>query len=262
MLRIGNLSLDGGSTRASRRGVVFCSASSNWSCSEFSAFVRRLTTFSRFAVTSVHFRQSPENSGRFVVTTFSVMTSVAVQSSSVVVAAEKPLLFVGYETSPTAVTTSLHDRPDDLTLPPALDAMASFTFVDMSPKLANRRRKLSKPELNAQPDKDARKCRGGVAPTIPRPTSIGPSAAEVWGQSLAEMAKVGHPKALVLSVGAAPFVPTPSSTGTLETTATLDPGAPAFAPRHAARNMKAKSPRSRSRRSSSSSSSSSSGSSS
>ena len=185
-----------------------------------------------------------------------------VQSSSVVVAAEKPLLFVGYETSPTAVTTSLHDRPDDLTLPPALDAMASFTFVDMSPKLANRRRKLSKPELNAQPDKDARKCRGGVAPTIPRPTSIGPSAAEVWGQSLAEMAKVGHPKALVLSVGAAPFVPTPSSTRTLETTATLDPGAPAFAPRHAARNMKAKSPRSRSRRSSSSSSSSSSGSSS
>ena len=193
------------------------------------------------------------------------MSPPAFQLSSVVVATEKPLLLVGYETSPTAVTTSLHDRPDDLTLPPGLDAMASFTFVDMSPKLANRRRKLSKPELNAQPDKDARKCRGGVAPTIPRPTSIAPSAAEVWGQSLAEMAKVGHPKALVLSVGAAPFVPTPSSTGTLETTATLDPSAPAFAPSPAApspRRMKAKSPRSRSRRSSSSSSSSSSGSSS
>ena len=175
------------------------------------------------------------------------------------------MLFAGYEPSPTAVTSSLHDRPDDLSLPPALDSMTSFAFViDGSPKLANRRRKLSKPELNAQPEKDARKCRGGAPrpPTIPRPISLGPSAAEVWGQSLAEMAKAGHPKAVVLSVGAAPFVPLSDSRGSTET---LDSGAPAFVPTRAVRSMRAKaprSPRSRSRRSSSPSSSSSSGSSS
>ena len=238
------------------------------------------------------------------------MISTEAHTSGATAAAEKPsLLFAGYEPSPTAVTTSLHERPDELSLPPALDAMASFALVDMSPKvrplntlhyhathssclpdylhahphphlrlnpqplslsppshrpltltlhphqLANRRRKLSKPELNPQPDKDARKCRGGVVPTIPRPTSLGPSAAEVWGQSLAEHVA---PKA-ALSVEAAAFVPTPSSRSSTLEAATLDSAAPAFVPRKA---RSPRSSRSRSRRSPSSSSSSSSGSSS
>ena len=94
-------------------------------------------------------------------------------------------LFDGYEISPTVVTTSLGDRPDDMELPPAhMDSMASFAALAGSPKLADRRRKLSNPELKAQPAKDARNCRGGVAPTIERPQiSLGPSAAEVWAQS-------------------------------------------------------------------------------
>ena len=94
-------------------------------------------------------------------------------------------LFDGYEISPTVVTTSLGDRPDDMELPPAhIDSMASFAALAGSPKLADRRRKLSNPEVKAQPAKDARKCRGGVAPTIERPQiSLGPSAAEVWAQS-------------------------------------------------------------------------------
>ena len=94
-------------------------------------------------------------------------------------------LFDGYEISPTVVTTALGDRPDDMELPPAhIDSMASFAALAGSPKLADRRRKLSNPEVKAQPAKDARKCRGGVAPTIERPQiSLGPSAAEVWAQS-------------------------------------------------------------------------------
>ena len=93
-------------------------------------------------------------------------------------------LFDGYEISPTVVTTSLGDRPDDMELPPAhIDSMASFAALAGSPKLADRRRKLSNPEVKAQPAKDARKCRGGVPPTIERPQmSLGPSAAEVCGR--------------------------------------------------------------------------------
>ena len=94
-------------------------------------------------------------------------------------------LFDGYEISPTVVTTSLGDRPDDMELPPAhIDSMASFAALAGSPKLADRRRKLSNPEVKAQPAKDARKCRGGVPATIERPQiSLGPSAAEVWVRS-------------------------------------------------------------------------------
>ena len=94
-------------------------------------------------------------------------------------------LFDGYEISPTVVTTALGDRPDDMELPPAhIDSMASFAALAGSPKLADRRRKLSNPEVKAQPAKDARKCRGGVPATIERPQiSLGPSAAEVWAQS-------------------------------------------------------------------------------
>ena len=64
------------------------------------------------------------------------MISTEAHTSGATAAAEKPsLLFAGYEPSPTAVTTSLHERPDELSLPPALDAMASFALVDMSPKV-------------------------------------------------------------------------------------------------------------------------------
>ena len=90
----------------------------------------------------------------------------------------------GYEISPTVVTAALGDRPDDMDLPPAhmdyMDSVSSFAALAGSPKLADRRRKLSNPELKVQPGKEARKCRGGVAPAIVRrPISLGPSAAEV-----------------------------------------------------------------------------------
>ena len=78
--------------------------------------------------------------GRFVVTSVLAASFLMIftdsHTSGATAAAEKPsLLFAGYEPSPTAVTTSLHERPDELSLPPALDAMASFALVDMSPKV-------------------------------------------------------------------------------------------------------------------------------
>ena len=134
---------------------------------------------------------------------------------------EKPL-FPGYETSPTVVTTIITERMEGMTLPLALDAMASFALVDMSPKLANRRRKLSKPEV--QPD--ARKA-AGRHDTAPRPTSLGPSAAEVWGQSLAEW-RESNTK--TLSVEAMEFVPSTCCNVEGPEAARLDSRTPAFVP--------------------------------
>lgn len=153
--------------------------------------------------------------------------------------AQEKTLFQGHETSPSAISAVLRERPEGLTLPAAVvtnDILPSFALIDMSPKLANRRRKPSKSELQPelQPRKAVRR-HAGRFDAILRPASHGPgaapSAAQVWAQSLAEW-RTANPNAL--SVAAAEFVPafigrdTPTAAPT--EAGQLDSSAPAFVP--------------------------------
>jgi len=149
------------------------------------------------------------------------------------------LFGAGFDTSPSVVTALLQERPAGMTLPTAL--------VDVSPKLANRHRKPSKPDVHTS-CASRKAASAGRQDSKTRPTSHGPSAAEVWGQSLAEW-RASNSKGL--SVTAPEFVPIaraklelepvaakPETMVTPATTATLDSRAPPFVPTSAVRKLK------------------------